>query len=68
MRISSTPAISGHTKVFPVSLANSEVIAMTKHIAWEFIESISEPMFLVCGKHHGSKLQFNVCRRKSKGS
>jgi 3-oxoacyl-[acyl-carrier protein] reductase len=39
MRISSTPAISGHKEGFPFSLANSAVIAMTKQIAWEFIES-----------------------------
>lgn len=39
MRISFTPAISGHTEVFRFSLPNPEVIAMTRHIAWGFIES-----------------------------
>jgi NAD(P)-dependent dehydrogenase (short-subunit alcohol dehydrogenase family) len=39
MKISSTPTISGHREGFPFSLADSAVIAMIKHIAWEFVDS-----------------------------
>ena len=60
MRISSTPAISGYTRVFPVSLGDRD----DKTYCLGIHRAISEPMSLVCGKAPRKQVTIQCLQKK----